>query len=792
MEEATDPVEKLAHEWAPSRQFEEFHHHGDVEQRHHDFVSKALRVALRLKSLESTKGLLIHPIKSAEVVRSFSFSGNPENVVQTLIPASPQRKKCIDVGLIKAFFVPGSEVPDLSKGLPSKTPPFWTKLRASLSPSDTEDVFHIPLIGCGKHLKGSQGTLILKPTSTADAYITLFSRLRDFPQYFPIESAIPYFSFPEESVIPPAEFSHPMLSDEQAEACGFHISNPWTSIWGPPGTGKSSALRAVCGINLDASRSTMVLATANDALDAVAEKVCLARNDAHNPQIKRAIDRKQVIRFGSSGLAYRYECISEAAIKKATDQDDFELEPKLGFSTLHRFLSCLKINGPQIFDTIVIEEAGMICPPIIYGLACMARKKVLVCGDPQQVPPVFEGGLREFPRKIHNAWSTDIFRTMGFRLSPDEAPDQRISIFTTQYRFTERILDYVNLTRLYRDYRCPSPPRTLSVSEFGAKESFPLPGQEVVVVDTSALEINRPDKHVNQAHIDVGVRILQTLLHNAGGFDIGVTMPYAAQAAAYRRWLCNANVEGVRANTVNGFQGDECPYLIYDTVEGPGNPALEYSPRGVHFLTDDNKNPKAIHIHNVALTRSKSKLVILAHREHIEETFPPNSYLRRLVYRAQEIGDVVCARELGLHTAHKSNLPPPKWDLNPKQFIRDDFYALLKQDAANARSTISIASASADPEYIPSMVRHLSEFCTRASLLLHIYLPLNSKKIKAVVSDVRQGSPWAQFHSIKLWSRAPVFVCFDDAVVYSGEHDDSTAPLCGVIPPLCRRIFMER
>src|SRR6185503_7987201 len=40
------------------------------------------------------------------------------------------------------------------------------------------------------------------------------------------------------------------------------------------------------------------------------------------------------------------------------------------------------------FDLVLIDEVSMVMPPMIWFVAGLSRARVVVCGDPRQIPPI--------------------------------------------------------------------------------------------------------------------------------------------------------------------------------------------------------------------------------------------------------------------------------------------------------------------------------------------------------------------------------------------------------------------
>jgi uncharacterized protein len=81
--------------------------------------------------------------------------------------------------------------------------------------------------------------------------------------------------------------------------------------------------------------------------------------------------------------------------------------------------------------------------------------------------------------------------------------------------------------------------------------------------------------------------------------DILVVAPYNAQVSALRRALADIGV--ARVGTVDKFQGQEAPVVIYSCTSS----SPEDAPRGMAFLYDP-------HRFNVATSRPRSTVIVVA------------------------------------------------------------------------------------------------------------------------------------------------------------------------------------
>lgn len=232
-------------------------------------------------------------------------------------------------------------------------------------------------------------------------------------------------------------------------------------------------------------------------------------------------------------------------------------------------------------DLMVVDEAGQFSLPdaVVTG---SAARRILLLGDPQQLPQVSQG---QHPEPV------DI-SALGHVLGEHALiPLTHGYLLDTTWRMHPEVCAPVSALqyegRLHSHERCLQ--RTLD----GV-----VPGLQLVPVD----------HHGNRTRSDEEVSAVVALVQNAlgrkwtdvdaeprplGQGDILVVAPFNRQVAALRHGLQNAGFDEVRAGTVDKFQGREAAVVIVSMTTSSG----EDLPRGVEFLLSRNRL-------NVAISRA--------------------------------------------------------------------------------------------------------------------------------------------------------------------------------------------
>jgi superfamily I DNA and/or RNA helicase len=176
---------------------------------------------------------------------------------------------------------------------------------------------------------------------------------------------------------------------------------------------------------------------------------------------------------------------------------------------------------------------------------------------------------------------------------------------------------------LTEQHRMAPPIRSLVSALFyaGALTDGACPSAgRVLVLDTSATEaraathwIRMRSSRENTIHRHIMSQVLSAIRRDKNVKEILVLTPFLAQKRLYEREAITGRVPGVRFATVHSSQGTESDVVILDLVVAPG--------RGKSRFLDERRNAELRNLLNVALSRAKRELIIVAHAEHIREEY---------------------------------------------------------------------------------------------------------------------------------------------------------------------------
>jgi hypothetical protein len=275
------------------------------------------------------------------------------------------------------------------------------------------------------------------------------------------------------------------------------------------------------------------------------------------------------------------------------------------------------------YEAVILDEVSMAPMPLVYLAATHAERSVTLIGDPQQLAPIVTAD-----KPMAQKWlGMDLFNLRNISLQAAKQNYQHSVLLDVQSRMHPCIANVANRL-VYRgllrdDFR---------LSEL--KQITPLPAEPLVLCNTQdAYPIatrpanNKSWKNYYQALCCVSLarRALEECPElKKPEPTVGIVTPYRAQAQLLQSLLKDAGLhECVQAGTIHRFQGLEFDVLIFDTVESSG------SYPGDFIMGGDNSG--SMRLLNVAATRARQKLIIVANRRFVQEKFQPISVVRRAI-----------------------------------------------------------------------------------------------------------------------------------------------------------------
>ncbi|MDT5018565.1 MAG: hypothetical protein QOD39_4725, partial [Mycobacterium sp.] len=364
-------------------------------------------------------------------------------------------------------------------------------------------------------------------------------------------------------------------ADNAAEAIAgalLDLDSSYLAVHGPPGTGKTFTAAAVIAKLVNENRWRIgVVAQSHAVVENLFRDVIAAGVDASLVAKKRhgadpgwqEIDEKEYPDF----IADHYGCVVGG--------------------TAWDFANAGRVPRASL-DLLVIEEAGQ------YSLAntiavASAANNLLLLGDPQQLPQVSQGTHPEPVDTSALGWLVDGRHTLppelGFFLDRSDRMHPSVCAAVSRLSYDGRLHSFDDVTRARTlDGHSPGV-RVITVDHDGNSTDSPEEADAIVAEIGGLLGSAWTDER--------GTRLLDQA-------DVLVVTPYNAQVVLLRQRLDAAGFDGVRAGTVDKFQGQQAPVVFVSMTAS----SIDDVPRGIAFLLNRNRL-------NVAVSRAKYLSVIV-------------------------------------------------------------------------------------------------------------------------------------------------------------------------------------
>ena len=295
------------------------------------------------------------------------------------------------------------------------------------------------------------------------------------------------------------------------------------------------------------------------------------------------------------------------------------------------------------FESLLIDEASTAPLPYVALAASRVAGPAIAVGDFQQLPPVVSSTAPAAMRWLR----TDLFReagVVGGAGAGDEAGgdpeagaalpsphDGLCAMLDLQYRMAPDIRELVS-GFFYGGRLRDAPEIAERAADVAERATQPA---ALTVLDTSGLEprVERVDgSRRNRTHAEAVADFVGAAARD-GIDDIAVVSPYRAQTRhlndLIRRRLGRAAPANLEVSTIHRFQGREKRLVIIDTVDAPP---------GRSWFLDERRNRDFPRLLNVALSRARDRLVIVATITGLRRTLPREALLNRLLSHVEQSG----------------------------------------------------------------------------------------------------------------------------------------------------------
>lgn len=367
------------------------------------------------------------------------------------------------------------------------------------------------------------------------------------------------------------------------------------AIQGPPGTGKTYTGARIIRALAQAGKRVGVTAVSHKVIQNLLEESLTAGAEDGTP-----IKCVHKVQSPSEGLPPGYEQTNkQAQVDEAVDRG------KVVGGTAWLWA---RDDMAEALDYLVVDEAGQISLAHVLATS-RASKSVILLGDPQQLQQPQRGAHPEgadiaaldyLIRDRHTiAPDQGLFLDETWRLHPD------LCALTSELFYDGRLLARPDLAnqRLEGPTRfAGAGPAYMPVAHVGNQSGSP---EEVQVVREIVDEL----LNGGNVWIDRGRQE-----HPMTADDILVVAPYNVQVSDLSEALGD-----VRVGTVDRFQGQEAPVVIYSMTSS----SIEDAPRGFSFLFDP-------HRFNVATSRGRCRCILVASPRLLEAECRTPEHIRWL------------------------------------------------------------------------------------------------------------------------------------------------------------------
>lgn len=416
------------------------------------------------------------------------------------------------------------------------------------------------------------------------------------------------------------------------EFIAHHGGDSVLLVQGPPGTGKSytSAFAILArmqgamaaGIPLRVFLSCKTHSATDVLIKAVAEaQEKLSKLRRQSPEMWKscfdpALLTLPLYRFeGKSAAHPGVFPVTEDKARGMDESAHFVLAATPGgIRKLTRKLNDDALFGADLCDLLVMDEASQLTLPeaLMASLPLAQDGKIIVVGDPRQMPPIIHHAWDNEPRRALKEFEAfrSLFETLESLKPPKISFERSFRLHKTMAKFLRDEIYFVKDKINYHSKQTEILPAFTHDEAFVAAVLNPDYPLIVIVHDEDA------SQKLNLFERNLIAPILRALadserynLKADKGF--GVVVPHRAQRVALRQAFPELSILDAltgkllvaAVDTVERYQGDERDVILISATESDP----EYLRASAAFLLD----PRRL---NVALSRAKKKMILVASR----------------------------------------------------------------------------------------------------------------------------------------------------------------------------------
>jgi hypothetical protein len=458
--------------------------------------------------------------------------------------------------------------------------------------------------------------------------------------------------------------------------------NPVTYIWGPPGTGKTYTLARIAAHQAIRGKKVLVTAHSNAAVDVLLNEIYNVLRQA------KKWKSGKVVRVGNS-MQINKELLTSTLVEEEDDElasqklnllneRSFYLKNQLRGNKLEQlekewgklnqefrkkeleFIESALVVGttlskvamePLIYernvDLAVIDEVSMAYVPHV-AWACSLSKHSVICGDFKQLPPVAESSTVNV-----NKWlKQDVFHHASIAANVEKGTvHPHLFILDAQRRMPKEISSFTN-EYVYRNFVGDH-----KVVEQKKGLIAPFENETAVLINIENMNAQTFRDANSHSHFNIvsGVLSAKLAVESLTNTDatVGIITPYKAQA----QWITfvlehvfgvTSKSSSIIVSTVHKFQGSERDVILFDLTDS----SPERKPGRI--ITDEQSD----RLLNVAISRTKEKLIQIADATFYEKTLPKNRLVKKWIAylkQNQNVYDHTLLEKLNNKTSNRLN-----------------------------------------------------------------------------------------------------------------------------------------
>ncbi len=399
-------------------------------------------------------------------------------------------------------------------------------------------------------------------------------------------------------------------------------------VQGPPGTGKTSVIAEITAqfIKNNPSSRVAIASETHIAVDNALERIIDIIEDEHlkilrYPKFKYAQSNfnehefKTYVQEYEAHLTKNYKIISkeifalleleELSVDFQNETDDHRLSGKWIHKLILEKVSIVGITcnqmsrfrlelGDKPWDLVIIDEVSKATLPEIF-LAAQNAKKIILVGDPKQLPPVFCREEIEVAEALN--LDADILKNDSLvdRLY-ESCPENMKAFLNTQYRMTDEIGTLVS-EQFY-----PGEGLTNGRNESKTDSLQWLDYTPKTLVGQKPISQGGKLRNIEEASLIVD-ELKKIKIKFSSDISIAIITPYKDQKKHLISVLKESYFKNIEIDTVDAFQGRQAKIVFFSVSRNCGS---------TRFFSD----PRRL---NVALSRSIDHFYLVGSYDYLKK-----------------------------------------------------------------------------------------------------------------------------------------------------------------------------